>query len=564
MSVHHPDMTWIMADVRDLSAFDDCSFDVVIDKGLIDLIHCYPGLESVNATSKTALEAHRVLANDGQYISLSNLNVGVLCEIIGITSTAERSIDQLQQQAMVTGTFDTKTCNIDQLTIQDACWRASFVTSSTDDSAVTVCVARKMADSEELMEIWCKLKFENTSLLQHPASSDDDFDNEIEDMKDIFRGLYNSNPDILSKYMNIEYWEGLSDGLHMSQNPLSTMPPLPKRPRWSNEADIQRMAASGKLNTKPEPEEYYENIQCLQRSGYFLMDSEHIGWDEKGEQGVRSGEGRVPFDRLVRTVERLVENGWPSCFALLYDEYWHIIYELYDIMGPFLEEKGDDLVLEMDCFVWALQRQKDLYSDGNMTWGDAQNNIGGNFGTPHRDADFDDCNTPDGKPEKLSVWVPLTACTNDNGCMYVIPKEADPLFSDIEHKFHMSASRATADGTLCRFDVSRARPLICPRGSINSWQGNLIHWGSSCGAFAKQPRMSIAMTLRKPDTDDEQSNNVCGRKPLKREELNDLTPTARFSIVGKAIIMYSHWFSVLKMDYHKMRRGVVGMKAPKY
>jgi len=140
--------------------------------------------------------------------------------------------------------------------------------------------------------------------------------------------------------------------------------------------------------------------------------------------------------------------------------------------------------------------------------------------------------------------------------MYVLPKEADPLFDNDDHKWHMSASCQTEGGALLRFDVSRVRPLICPRGSINSWQGNLIHWGSSCGAFAKQPRMSIAMTLRKPGTEDDKSNSVCGRAPLNRQQLHQLTPKARLSIVGKAVIMYSHWCSVLQMYYEKMAGGV--------
>ena len=57
---------------------------------------------------------------------------------------------------------------------------------------------------------------------------------------------------------------------------------------------------------------------------------------------------------------------------------------------------------------------------------------------PHRDSSYDRCVSPeDGRPIKLSVWVPLVDATLDNGCMYVLPKNCDALFDKPHDRFHM-------------------------------------------------------------------------------------------------------------------------------
>ncbi|XP_078159106.1 uncharacterized protein LOC144554666 isoform X2 [Carex rostrata] len=66
---HLPHLQYMKMDVRDMSAFEDNSFDAVIDKGTLDSIMC--GNDSqVNAT-KMLKEVHRVLKERGIYIMIT-------------------------------------------------------------------------------------------------------------------------------------------------------------------------------------------------------------------------------------------------------------------------------------------------------------------------------------------------------------------------------------------------------------------------------------------------------------------------------------------------------------
>jgi len=56
--------------------------------------------------------------------------------------------------------------------------------------------------------------------------------------------------------------------------------------------------------------------------------------------------------------------------------------------------------------------------------------VSDNFAKPHRDYEFSQCNTEDGDPFILVIWMPVSDSTLDNGCMYVLPKDADADFDN--------------------------------------------------------------------------------------------------------------------------------------
>lgn len=111
-------------------------------------------------------------------------------------------------------------------------------------------------------------------------------------------------------------------------------------------------------------------------------------------------------------------------------------------------------------------------------------------------------------PTLVSVWLALTDCTLDNGCMVVLPKgegraftwpmlcrmaftlhhgmmltgratlarpssaEHDPLFERPDHDDHLRVATEGARGvTECRFNLAAGRPLPAPAGSVLTWSG---------------------------------------------------------------------------------------------
>ena len=68
MELHHPDMKWIEADATDMRCFEDAQFDVVVDKGLMDVVRCYGGRGAGAARAQMTSEVHRCLVPGGSYI----------------------------------------------------------------------------------------------------------------------------------------------------------------------------------------------------------------------------------------------------------------------------------------------------------------------------------------------------------------------------------------------------------------------------------------------------------------------------------------------------------------
>ena len=66
-----PEMTWVAMDVRDLK-FDDCSFDVVIDKAVMDTFQTNKESETLDEDiDKLLLESSRVLKKGGKFFQIT-------------------------------------------------------------------------------------------------------------------------------------------------------------------------------------------------------------------------------------------------------------------------------------------------------------------------------------------------------------------------------------------------------------------------------------------------------------------------------------------------------------
>eukprot|EP00668_Euglena_longa_P004029 GGOE01004725.1.p1 GENE.GGOE01004725.1~~GGOE01004725.1.p1 ORF type:complete len:298 (-),score=50.44 GGOE01004725.1:229-1122(-) len=218
---------------------------------------------------------------------------------------------------------------------------------------------------------------------------------------------------------------------------------------------------------------------------------------------------------------------------------------------------GHDLVIEPSFFVYKLIK-------GDLPPAEAvgKQYIGNSFALPHRDFNFTESNDPDGRPKMLSVWVPVTDATLNNGCMYVLPREFDALFAAPEAYSHLRpAMRRLADssgpssftvGTVAgcdtvaatelRFDLSGARALPVPAGTVCCWHGNLIHWGTRCALDASVPRVSLACTLRRRDASRTHLDRDLPGVPLSK--LRQLSLGDRLRMIGSTLLVFKYWYSL--------------------
>jgi ectoine hydroxylase-related dioxygenase (phytanoyl-CoA dioxygenase family) len=165
-------------------------------------------------------------------------------------------------------------------------------------------------------------------------------------------------------------------------------------------------------------------------------------------------------------LEVLRAEGWPPVFAYVYDEFWmagrvpSLARLLAAILGPRYRQVSD---------VWCF---------------DIPARRGASGFAPHTD----DLSVDDPR-RRLTVWVPISNATLENGCMYVIPRGL--VAADRADRFSRDEFLTRADASAL-LQASRALPT--PPGSLLGWDYSVVHWGSVCGA-TRERRVSFAFAF---------------------------------------------------------------------
>ena len=167
--------------------------------------------------------------------------------------------------------------------------------------------------------------------------------------------------------------------------------------------------------------------------------------------------------KLADAAKVLHREQWPTVFAFVYDEFWHIQNRYRDILTDML---GKDHRLMPN--IWVFYINPDNESKG---WG------------PHRDRQKIVNLRPDGTPLSINFWTPLTDATPLNGCMYALPACRDRYYS-------------TNTSTTVAEDLQDIRALPAPVGSVLGWNETVFHWGARSSNRASEPRIAIASVFQ--------------------------------------------------------------------
>lgn len=103
---------------------------------------------------------------------------------------------------------------------------------------------------------------------------------------------------------------------------------------------------------------------------------------------------------------------------------------------------------------------------------------------PHRDNPTDPIDDDD-NPDAVTIWVPVTDATADNGCMYVVPRPWDLQYLN-------------PAATLEFLSLQMVRAVPAPAGSVLGWTHHLIHWGALARPGAP-PRVSLSYQFQRAD-----------------------------------------------------------------
>ncbi len=147
----------------------------------------------------------------------------------------------------------------------------------------------------------------------------------------------------------------------------------------------------------------------------------------------------APISAIASAMDRIVNAGLPAAFIGVYDETWSMIAQLNDVIGGLFDGQA-----AMVPDFWAvhpnttagLTAQRKRASNGVFS---------------------------DGTPKNVTVWMPLTDATPDNGCIYVVPAGQDRNYGKSK------SDRANAS-------LPGIRALPATAGDVLIWTGETYHW----------------------------------------------------------------------------------------
>lgn len=199
--------------------------------------------------------------------------------------------------------------------------------------------------------------------------------------------------------------------------------------------------------------------------------------------------------KMADAMERLRDIGLPPAFIGIYDEPWSLCAQMRTLMDHLFESEA---VLVPDFWGWVIRSGEAGFS-------------------PHRDRP-DGAIEADGQPITLTVWMPVTQASPENGCISVYPANYD------EGYLSQSAQPELI--------LQNIRAVPAEPGDIVLWTGRTIHWGGACSEFSAHNRISIAWEFQnrfKPSVAD-----------FTMENYPDINFPTRLGLISRQIGFYKN------------------------
>jgi hypothetical protein len=286
----------------------------------------------------------------------------------------------------------------------------------------------------------------------------------------------NEVDELFQKAMDVKYWRALSPWMGIM-----------------DQKAVRSLESSG-----PSSEMEASALSHLARHGYFQLPT------------VTSSDA---IGRMCSSVESLRNAGWPAVFSYVYDEFWALLRTpgmvrfLSRHLGPGYVQNAN---------VWTYRVNPRTRSSG---W------------PPHTDNwDYQD---------RLTLWIPLTDATIDNGCMYVIPQDCVPSMLPRNYSDWESVSKQDLQVLL-----HNVTPLPAAAGSVLGWHHQLIHWGGRATKSTARARISFAVEfLREAGTPSKLE------LPVFDKALPDIH--SRLRVISRAILKYEKFEPAMRR-YHDL------------
>lgn len=213
----------------------------------------------------------------------------------------------------------------------------------------------------------------------------------------------------VERWFDPEYWQHVVPGCTIAADA-----------DHSSRSDFTARGAESTREVVPPPlrlsDSLIDNLrQRMDTDGYFELSA-----DVLATAGARYDVYMSVIKRLEAGVRALVAAGWPANFIVLFDESWHMVQLLSQVMHG--TTGGNECM--MDLVAWHIDPSAEEAGF-----------------TPHRDRqlglhELDTAQVAAGfrlkggaSPRDCTCWIALSEASCDNGCIYVIPRSADPAYA---------------------------------------------------------------------------------------------------------------------------------------
>jgi hypothetical protein len=204
-----------------------------------------------------------------------------------------------------------------------------------------------------------------------------------------------------------------------------------------------------------------------------------------------------PFcDRIEREISAITRFGLPALFGFAYETPWSAFGALQTLVEGVL---GADYRALAAFWAWRLDPA--LEQAGWPT---------------HRDRMVPAIDES-GALRSVTLWIAITDATLDNGCIRVVPANADATYR--------------GDLSVREFREEDVRPLPMASGGLLGWSQNLIHWGGRASKTARGPRISLSAEFQRA-SDAEPFEPIIETRLPRLEE--------RLALIGQQLLKYQH------------------------
>lgn len=192
-----------------------------------------------------------------------------------------------------------------------------------------------------------------------------------------------------------------------------------------------------------------ENVKDkILNDGYFQVSFD--SWD-------------LPLDKMAECIEKIKDLDFHPAWCFVYDEFWVLTTKIDAYVRSILGENYHRLP---EIWAWHVDPSKQ-----ERGW------------KIHREG-YPNCVFDDGMPKALTVWIPLTDTTAENGCICVVPIKNDPHFYSEAELYYADWQESSYDGDKVMLEAKA--------GDLLAWHPQLLHWGGVPTNKDASPRISIS------------------------------------------------------------------------